>query len=76
LLTKNPDSTRRAVVKQETKGLKSEMVKCEDGILIKREQAQYSGEEVDPTEYEQQFEVMAMGIVADELPQTCVELFL
>ncbi len=52
------------------------MVKCEDGILIKREQAQYSGEEVDPTEYEQQFEVMAMGIVADELPQTCVELFL
>ena len=31
---------------------------------------------IDPREYEAQFEVMAMGIVADELPQSCVEPFL
>ena len=32
--------------------------------------------QIDPREYETQFEVMAMGIVADELPQSCVEPFL
>ena len=34
------------------------------------------GEQINAEEYEDQFEVMAMGIVADELPQTCVEPFL
>ena len=37
MLAKNPEGARRAIVKQETKGVKSEMVKSEDGTLIKRE---------------------------------------
>ena len=40
LSTKNPEGTRRAIIKQETKGVKSEIVKNEDGTLIKREEAQ------------------------------------
>ena len=32
--------------------------------------------EIDATEFEERFEVMAMGVVADELPQECVEPFL
>ena len=75
LETKHGAQTRRSVIKQETKGV----VKTEGGIKsengIKSEHAQM-GEQINAEEYEDQFEVMAMGIVADELPQTCVEPFL
>ena len=81
LKTKQGAETRRGVIKQEAKGggqqaataVKVEgSIKSENGI--KSEPA--SGEQINPEEYEQQFEVMAMGIVADELPHTCVEPFL
>ena len=51
--------------------VKSEVIKSENAA------AQQEAEiEIDPAEYEPQFEVMAMGVVADELPTTCVETFL
>ena len=43
---------------------------------VKNEAAPQIEEDIDPSEYETQFEVMAMGIIADELPQSCVEPFL
>ena len=39
-------------------------IKSENGIKVEYALA----DQLDPTEYEAQFEVMAMGIVADELP--------
>ena len=35
---------------------------------VKSEAALQIEEDIDPSEYETQFEVMAMGIIADELP--------
>ena len=61
------------MIKQETKGVvKTEGIKSEN-CDIKSEQGTM---EIDATEYEVQFEVMAMGVVADELPQSCIESFL
>ena len=59
---------RRTVIKQESKDaggapIKAEVVKNENGV--KTEQAQM---ELDASEFEERFEVMAMGVVADELP--------
>ena len=51
LETRKSQSTKRTVIKQETKGIKSE-VKSE----IKHESAA-SNEEIDPLEFEQRFEV-------------------
>ena len=63
---------RRTVIKQETKseaGVKTETMKNENGTMVKNESAAAEiSQEIDATEYEAQFEVMAMGIVADELP--------
>jgi len=55
-------SQRRGIIKQEPKGLavKTEGVKSE---TLKTEEM-----EIDVAEYEERFEVMAMGVVADELP--------
>ena len=67
------------VIKQEVKGagVKAEMVKDEDGQMVKVESAaQALNPEIDAAEFEEQFEVAAMGVVADELPQRCVETFL
>lgn len=64
---------RRGVIKQEVKGVvKTESIKSEH-YEVKSEQGAM---EIDATEYEVQFEVMAMGVVADELPQSCIEPFL
>ena len=64
------------MIKQETKGgVKAEFVKREDGTLVKSEAAAQDSE-INSAEYEEQFEVAAMGVVADELPQQCVESFL
>ena len=54
--------------------MKTEGIKSESATdAIKSEQV---GMEIDASEYEVQFEVMAIGVVADELPQVCVEPFL
>ena len=50
--------------------VKSEL-KSEDG-LVKSE----SEKAIDMSDYEERFEIMAMGVVADELPQCLIESFL
>ena len=50
--------------------MKSEL-KSEDG-LVKSE----SEKAIDMSDYEERFEIMAMGVVADELPQCLIEPFL
>ena len=50
--------------------MKSEL-KSEDG-LVKSE----SEKAIDMSDYEERFEIMAMGVVADELPQCLIESFL
>ena len=50
--------------------VKSEL-KSEDG-LVKSE----SEKVIDMSDYEERFEIMAMGVVADELPQCLIESFL
>lgn len=67
-------SQRRAIIKQEskdpnaTRAVKSELKSENDGV-----KAELS---LDIDEYEGRFEVMAMGVVADELPQCLIESFL
>lgn len=81
LRNKSGVQQRRAVIKQEPKQLanapqmKAESIGVKTESSVKQEQMTMV-DGIDPAEYESQFEVMAMGIVADELPQTCVEPFL
>ena len=74
LKTRQGAQTRRTVIKQEAKAVKAESGVKSEAAGVKNEPM--ADEEINPTEYESQFEVMAMGIVADELPHSCVEPFL
>ena len=64
------------MLKQEDKSMNgSNGVKAEVKSEIKHEAA-IATLEIDAADFEERFEVMAMGVVADELPQQCVEPFL
>ena len=57
---------RRAIIKQEPKNLNDARIKKEMKSEVVK--AEHAGLEIDVSKYEEQFEVMAMGVVADELP--------
>lgn len=66
------------VLKQEAKGVvKSEIIKTEvKSESAAADQTQTNEAEINVADYEGMHEVMAMGVVADELPNNCVEPFL